>query len=267
VTAQSNTSSKMPLVVSLSVLAVCLLLGGGFIWWYLGESGSGSTVKLSVQDVAALQSAGQQLTFRQNGGSAVVNMGRPGTGGPPVLQLRSPPDPDGVFPVGNFIVIRSGQTLVRVQPAAGATTQPTFAFRQRTWGLLQDAPSFTVARRVVHEDSLAHQLAVTHDQLTALAKVVSLPPLKGEYLTALPVSDSDLTVVATAWTHFMAARAANDKKATDQARSDLLQTARDIGAAALARAKKEYADADNAINQALNAQQMQAYREGKTLAP
>jgi hypothetical protein len=263
VQAQIKTSAKLPLVVSLSVVVLCVALGGWFIWWYMRESGGGDTVKFSPQDVAALQSAGQQLAFRQNGGAAVPFMGRPGTGGPPVLLFRAPADPDGIFPVGNFFVIRAGQTLVRVEPGPPLA----LAYRQRTWGMLQDAPSFTIARRIVHEPTLVHQLAVTGDQLAALTKLISTPAMKGTYLTALPVSDSDLAVTAKAWTDFMAARAAGDRKTIDQDRTDLLASARDIGAAALAKAKKEYSDAETAINQVLSAQQIEAYRDGKTLTP
>jgi hypothetical protein len=264
-TSTSKSSAKLTLVLSLAVVLLCVVIGGCFVWWYLRDGAA--TVKLSAQDMLAMQNAGQKMTLRDTAAGIFNPPGRAGTGGPPVLRVRTAPDPDGIFAIVNFQVIRAGQTLVRVQPAETAGAPPTLVFRQRTWGLLQDAPSFTIARRIVHEEALAHQLAVTADQLTSLAKIVSTPPLKGTYLTALPVSDSDMAVAAKAWTDYLAANASTDAAKKNQATADLLKSARDIGSAALTKARTEYGDADNAINQVLNAQQIQAYREGKTLTP
>jgi hypothetical protein len=266
VTAQPQSSSKLPLILSLAVVVICVALGGGFIWWYLREGGGSSTVKLSQQDLTAMQSAGQQLTFRQNGGTPTGNPFGVGRGGPPVLRIRTAPDPDGIFSIANFEVIRAGQTLVRVQASATAGAPPTLVFRQRTWGLLQDAASFTIARRIVHEAALAHQLAVTNDQMIALAKIVATPPLKGTYLSGLPVPDSDEAVAVKAWTDYQAASTSNDTAKKAQGMADLLKSMRAIGAAAMTDARTQYSNADAAITQILSAEQVQAYRQGKSLA-
>ena len=241
---------------------ICIVLGLGFVWWYFAGAGGSSTVKFTPQDLAAMQDAGKQLTYQGNGGNpTVIN----GMGRPLLIMARPlPPDPDGVFSIGSLTVIRAGPAMVRVQ--ATAAGKPMFVFRQRTWGRLKDAPSFTIARRIVHEKPLATQLAVTDAQLAQLAKIVATPPLKGAYLSALPVEDAEMTTAATAWAAYQTALASKDPKQVEPATSDMLKTMHGIGDVALARANKEYAASDEAIGQVLTPLQITAYHQGKTIS-
>jgi hypothetical protein len=260
----TGSSAKVSLVLAGSILVLCFLLGGGFVWWYVQRVNQPTRVTLTPDEMTTMQNAGRQLTIADNGG-ARLNLS-----GPSTLQrnltfrVQTPTDPDGVFTVGMYQVIRAGSVLVRVQPAS-AGQPPALIFRQRTWGLLMDAPTFTIARRIVHEPPLAKQLAVTPRQLDVLTQIVAAPALKGVYLSALPMPDTDKATALKAWTDYQASMASKDANAIKQAPAAMLMIVRNIGSAAMARAKKEYSDADNAIRQALSSTQIDAYHQGKTL--
>jgi hypothetical protein len=265
-TQQAQTRSTLPILLSLGMVVLCLVLGGGFVWWYLKGPGQTATVTLSSDDLAALQSAGRRLNYQANGG-APLNANQFGGGGGMQPRRPPPPEPDGIFMVGSLQVIRAGQVLVRVQPAPTAGAEPKLVFRQRTWGLLADFSTFTIARRIAHEESLAKQLLITPEQLTPLTKIAGSPVLKAAYLTALPVPDQDMDRAHKAWTDYNAALVSNNKDTISKSKADLIKTVREIGVAAMARARKEYADADKDINAVLEPRQIEAYRQGKSLAP
>jgi hypothetical protein len=254
-----SSSAKIPVALSLGVVGLCLLLGSGFVWWYLKGPGQGRTVVLSAADMTSLQSAGRQLTYQNNGG---VPLG----GGMRRIVNRGPADPDGVFG-GLAQSIRAGQVMVVVRlplfhpPGA----RPVLVFRQRNWGMLQETTGFTIARRLVHEDALARQLAVTPQQLAQIAPVVATPVLKGTYIGALPISPEDEDRACRAWADYQTALAGKDGAATAMSLKNLLQTVKSIGNTAMIKARKEYADADKTITDTLTPKQIEAYRAGKTL--
>jgi hypothetical protein len=253
---QPKSPSKVHALLSLGLVCICLILSALFIWWYAQSISGSSTVKLSADDLAAMQTAGRQLNFQNNGG-VPNNNGRNG-----FLQIAPaappPPEPDSI----DNGVIRAGHVLVRVQAAKVAGGPPIMIFRQRTWGLIQDKPNFTIARRIVHETALARQLAVTPDQLAALTKLVATPALKSAYLSALPVTDDEMATAVQAWKAYVAAGPAN-RAAADA----VISIVRNIGQAALNRAKANYTAADQQISAILQAQQIAAYHAGKSLAP
>jgi hypothetical protein len=257
---QTQNPSKVSALASLVVVLLCLIAGGLFVWWYLGGSNNSATIKLSASDLAGMQDAGRLLLnpAMQNGGGQPFQrrVGLP----------QQPMEPDGIFAIGNWQVIRAGRVLVRVQPSSTAGAKPTMTVRQRTWGLLQDPPTFTIARRIVHEPALAKQLAVTPQQLQQLAVIVATPPLKGRYLTALPMLSENMDRLQAVWSSYSQAMAQND--ATQQAKltQELLRTVRATGSAALTKARADYQADDQQINQILQPRQIDAYLQGKTLA-
>ena len=257
------TRNRTPLLAAIGLVFLCLAAGAAFVWYEIKGAAS-NHVTFSQQDAQAMEAAGQRLTFSANGGIPMAPAGpHPG---PPPMRRPTQLVPDGVTAVGNWQVIRAGQVLVRVEAAPPPNTV-NFVFRQRTWGLLQDSPVFTIARRVVHEDALAKQLAVSNDQLQQLTRLVSQPALKGAYIAALPVPPDDIAKVRQAWTAFLAARSTANPQAIAKARADLLLTVRQTGMAALAHARADYNQADKAITAIFTTRQIEAYREGKSLAP
>jgi hypothetical protein len=253
---QPKSPAKARALLSVGLVSICLILSVLFIWWYAQSVSGPATVRLSADDLAAMQSAGRQLNFQNNGGVPNANS----RGG--FLQITPaappPPEPDAIL--GQ--VIRAGQVLVRVQAAAVPGGPPKMVFRQRTWGLIQEKPNFTIARRIVHEAALARQLAITPDQLAALAKLVATPALKSAYLSALPVTDDEMATTVKIWQAYVAAGASNHDAA-----QAVLTTVHGIGNAALSRARQEYTAADQSISAIIEPRQIAAYREGKTLTP
>jgi hypothetical protein len=244
----------------LAIVMVCLLLGAGFIWWYLRGSMDADTVKLSAADLASVQDTSRRLAYQANGGVPLNRGGGNGFVAPP-----PPPDPDGVFAAGNLQNIRVGMVQITVRPPAPGG-QPTLTFRQRNYGMLADMPTFTIARRIVHEDILAKQLAATDDQITKLKALIAEPAMSGKYIMALPVAPADAATVAKAWLAFNATlKPGTDKAAHDAARDALLLAARAVGDPALTKAKAEYDQANAQIMSILESRQIEAYKQGKTL--
>jgi hypothetical protein len=256
-----STPSKPPAraqaILSISLVSLSLLASVIFIMWYMKSAGASNTVKLSPEDLASMQTAGRQLNYQNNG---VV----PNTNGrfQPTFVAPAPPPPD-LDRIENQ-VIRAGPVLVRVY-ATGPAGSIKLVFRQRSWGMLQDTPNFTIARRIVHEESLAKQLAITADQLSALQKIVASPPLKSTYLSALPVTDAEMAEAAAAWKAYVAAVISNNAANIDAATKAVLSAVGRIGSTALSRAREEYAAADRAITTVVDTRQIAAYRLGKSL--
>ena len=257
------TSSKVSLIASLVMVLVCLLLGGGFVLWYLKAGGETATIKLSADDLAAIQSVNGRGGGNGNSNGAASNA----PARRPALAARAPAEPDGIYGTADLPVIHAGSVLVRIQAAAKPGDLPTLVFRQRTWGLLMDAPTFTIARRVVHEPALAKQLAVTSDQLTKLTAIATLPALNAKFVAALPVPADELAKVGQAWSAYSASLAGTDQIAQEKTKIELLALVRVTGNAAMSNAKKAYADADTQIAAILDQNQISAYKLGKSVAP
>ncbi|MGA2232110.1 MAG: hypothetical protein ABSH22_14535 [Tepidisphaeraceae bacterium] len=256
----SKLPNAVPLLVGLGVVVICLALGAGFIWWYLRGSLDSNTVNLSPADIASIRDTGQRLAYQANGGVPLNRGGGNGFVAPP-----PPPDPDGVFAAGPTQQnIRVGMVQVNVKiPPPGGT--PTLVFRQRNYGMLAEPPTFTIARRIVHENTLAQQLAVTDDQIAKLKPIITQPAMAGKYVLALPVAPADAATVAKAWVAFNAT-IGGDKTAHDNARAALLLAARTVGDPAMDKAKAEYEQANQLISSILEARQIEAYKLGKSLA-
>jgi hypothetical protein len=264
-TTSPRRKPKAPLIVAGLLLLLCVVLAGSFVWWYVSRLTQSSQVTFTADEVQNLQDAGKQLVIRDAGGASV----NPNSG--PVLLQRAlarpaAPEPDGVYTVGSFQVVRVGTTMARVQPAAAGAPM-ALVFRQRSWGLIQDAPTFTIARRIVHEAALSKQLAVSNAQMDALNKIVAEPPLKGVYLSALPVPADDMSTAMKAWADYATAQAGTDATAKTQSEQVLIKTIGTVGSVAIAKAKQDYADADNQIKQILTAQQIDAYHQGRAVNP
>jgi hypothetical protein len=251
---KSSRSYGVPIV--LAVVLLCLSIGSAFVWWYLKSAGGDVTIKLSQADLNAIQKVDHDPPMTGVGPNLAVPRRR---------QVRPAPVgaglPDGVFPSGDGFVIRAGQVLVRV--TAGDT--PTLIFRERAWGLLQDRPVFTIARRIVHEAPLAQQLAISADQMKALKDVVAAPPVAGKYLAALPVNDKNMQLVTALWLSFIKLRTSTDTASKDRARSNLLKTTQVVGASALTQARGEYDEAAAKIRDIVTPRQIEAYRAGTSL--
>jgi hypothetical protein len=249
------TRNRLPLVLSGLVVLVSLLLGGAFVLWEMKSSGSG-VVKLSDTDVQTLQSVGKQMQYKDAGGVPLQG-NQVGPGRRPMIRLRQAAA-DSIAINGNITLIQTGQVMVRIQ---AGVNPPAITFKQRMWGELPDRPVFTIARRIVHEESLAKQLAVTQEQLRQLAAIVATPPLKSAYITALPVSGNDLDAAQKAWAAFTAT-----PNRGGAAQLTLFKALKPIGDNALAKARSDYNDSAKAINTILQHDQIQAYNQGKSLA-
>jgi hypothetical protein len=251
------TRNRLPLVLSGLVVLISLLLGGAFVFWEMKNSGGG-VVKLSDTDVETLQSVGKQMQFKDAGGVPLQG-NQVGPGRRPAIRLRQPTAADSITNNGNITLIQTGQVMVRIQ---AGVNPPAITFKQRMWGELPDRPVFTIARRIVHEESLAKQLAVTQEQLRQLTAIVATPPLKSAYITALPVSSNDLDTAQKAWAAFTA----SPNRGPGPVQVTLFKALKQIGDNALAKARSDYADSAKAINSILQHDQIQAYNQGKSLA-
>jgi hypothetical protein len=261
-TPRSNTAR---IFLSLAIVLVCLALGSGFIWWYL-KGGDSDTIKLSAADMAAMQDAARQMAYRDNGGVPMTGRGRGPLGSPNFVAPPPPPDPDTVTVMLGIQVIRAGQALASIRPGPKVGDPAIVTFKQKSFGELIDPPSFTIARRIVHEDSLARQLAVGDDQLKQLAVIVASPAVSSKYLAALPVDPTKLDNIRSASAAYTKAMASTDKGAQEKAQSALIDLVRQFGNAAMSTARQEYDDADRNISAILTPRQIEAYKQGKTIA-
>jgi hypothetical protein len=253
---KSSRSYGVPIFLSAAVILLCLAVGAGFVWWYLKNSND-ATIKLSSADQIALKKiesdappvAGvgpvQAIPRRRGPRPAAIGTGLPA----------------GVFPSGDGEVIRAGQVLVRVGPG----NPPTLVFREAAWGLLQDRPVFTIARRIVHEEPVARQLAISAEQMTALKSIAATPAVAGKYLAALPVDPKNMEIVQNLWLAYSKFLKPTNGPARDAVLKTLLNSVRVTGAAALTQARGEYDEEAAKIRDIITPRQIEAYRQGKSL--
>jgi|GEM_PF-7034365 len=250
----TKSRSLLPMALSLAAVIVCLTAGGLFVWWEIANKG-GVVIKLTPDELASLPGARNQPIGVTPAARAAR---RPNAASTP------PPDPDGIFNSGNAMNIRTGNVQVRVSPGPVAGGPPVLVFAQRNWGMLQNSSNFTIARRVVHEDAIAKQLAVTPDQIAKLTPIVSGSAVKGVYVNALPVSKDDMTKALDAWMVYRKTwTVTGPPPGTPE---DLLAAMKDVGNTAMAQARKEYSDADSAISGIITNEQIAAYINNRSLA-
>lgn len=252
-------SGRISPILSVGMVLACLAAGSAFVWWYLKAPGNSQTIQLSADDMAALQQAGRRVV-----GQIPANLGAP-----PPNRPAGPLEPDGIVDSAfGSKVIRIGNVQVRVAPAMFGAKGPTIRFLQRNWGLLQDPLVFTVARRIVNEPSMAKQLAVTTKEMDELKQLVTLPAVRGKYLSALPASPAEIDRAAAAWADYEHGLASTtDPAEKKRLTQSLLKSMQTIGAAALGRAKREYKDAAKQISGVLEPRQIDAYAHQRTLTP
>jgi hypothetical protein len=261
-TAPQKPRKGISLPISALVVVACLAAGGGFVWWTFKNTVQTDTVKLSDSDLADLRNAGQRLQYQGSGG-VPINASQYGPGNvrtSPFAPGPQAPAVDSISTSGDVTIIRCGNVVVRVRPK----TIPGMTFRQRYWGLLQEPtpPLFTIARRIVHEDSVRTQLAVTPQQLTQITAIVAEPAVRQEFITGLPVTVEDEQKAEAAWKQYIdAARSANTVS-----QAQLFKTIRAAGETALATARGEYARAQRELTAVITVRQIQAYNSGRSLA-
>lgn len=248
----TKSGGRVSLVVGGLAVALCLAAGAWFIGWSISGASDNATIKLSPSDLAQMQATGGRMQFQNNGGTLQINNGEPtpfGATGPDSISFMG----------SRFATIHAGRVLVIVN---AMTKTPTFIFRQRVWAELREPWIFVIARRSVHEKSVATQLDLTPDQLAKLTTMVASPEVQQKYMSALPLAPAELAEAQKAWADFSALPPA--AKAHPMG---LFQTIRQIGEAALSRAQKNYYAMSKSITAVFTPQQIKAYQEGRALAP
>ncbi|HUB26335.1 MAG TPA: hypothetical protein VL992_12970 [Tepidisphaeraceae bacterium] len=266
-TAPKKSPRGISLAISVMIVIACLIAGGGFIWWTFKNTVQTDTVTLSDADVADMRSAGMRLQYQGNGG-VPINAGQfgPGTIRPsPFAPSPQSPTIDSISISGDVTIIRCGNVIVRVQPKA----IPVMTFRQRYWGLLQEPavpPLYTIARRIVHEDAVQAQLAVTPQQLASLSPIVQSPAVRQAYLTSLPVTVEDEHKAEQAWADYTSKSHAANSASRAALQAELLRTIRGIGDTALTTARNQYSLAQKQLAAIITVRQIQAYMNSHSLA-
>jgi hypothetical protein len=248
---KTRTGGRVSLAIGVLAVALCLAAGAWFIWWSIAGGADNGTIKLSESDLAQMQTTSGRMQFQNNGGSLQVNSGP---------QLFGGIGPDTLSLIGSHVAtIHTGRVLVIVN---GLTKPPTIIFRQRVWAELREPWIFVIARRSVHEKSVAVQLNETPEQLAKLTALVATPAVQQKYISALPLSPAELADAQKAWADFAAGLPGS--RAHPQA---LYQTMSKIGEAALTRAQRICYATDKAISTVLTPEQIKAYQQGRALAP
>src|SRR5277367_3022797 len=98
---QTITTSRVSLWLSVGVVAICLGLGGWFVWWY-AKPATSTTIILSQQDLAAMQNGG-----RNGNGGNNSPIPRP-LRIAPSAPLRARVEPEGIYGTADVPVIRAG---------------------------------------------------------------------------------------------------------------------------------------------------------------
>jgi Spy/CpxP family protein refolding chaperone len=225
---------EMPVWLSVGLVAVVLLVGGAFVWWYWSDDGPSPRTVITGREVVDPQVQAQQQRRAMERRSVAV-------------RRAAVEAPDGITERRGGWRVKSGDALMDVSRGGAREFRYRYSYVANDFGTPEDRQMGIVLWRLRNDQATAESLGITPEQMQQLQE---LP----QEIT-IQMSREDRQQLAGLWEAWHSA-SAEEKPQLEQ---ELRETLREVAQRSRPATERAVAERAQQIRQVLTAEQLEQF--------